>query len=76
MDSAASVGLTAGSYFSKRHFMTIEDSEEDLARAQQTTNRLALGAMATAALGAGSLTYGIAIGQEGRRFGGAVRGRW
>jgi len=73
---AASVGLTAGSYFSKRHFTTIEDSEEDLARAQQTTNRLALGAMATAALGAGSLTYGIAIGQEGRRFGGAVRGRW
>jgi len=73
---AASIGLTAGSYVSKRNFTTIEDSEEALARSQQTTNRLALGAFAAAALGAGSLTYGIAIGHEGRRFGGRLRGRW
>lgn len=71
---AASIGLTAGSYVSKRNFTTIEDSEEALAKSQQTTNRLALGAMIAAGLGAGSLTYGIAIGQDG--LGGRIRGRF
>lgn len=71
---AASIGLTAGSWVSKRNFTTIEDSEETLAKSQQATNRLALGAFTAAALGAGSLTYGIAIGQDG--WGGRLRGRF
>lgn len=71
---AVSLGLTAGSYASKRNFTTIQDSETNLAKSQQATNRLALGAFAAAALGAGSLTYGIAIGQDG--FQGGFRGRF
>lgn len=72
----ASVGLTVGSFISKQNFNTVRDSETRLRRSQQTTNRLALGAVAAAALGAGSLTYGIVISEDGRPMGGRIRVRF
>lgn len=73
---AGAVAMTFGSYLSQRNFTTIRGSETDLRKAQQGTNRLAVGAVAMAAVGAGALTYGIIIDDGGRPTGVRLRGRF
>lgn len=72
----AGIGLGVGSYLSKENFNEIRDSETKLAKSQRTTNRLALGAAAAVAVGAGTLTYGFMVSDGGQTVGGALRGRW
>ncbi|MFK7928522.1 MAG: hypothetical protein AB8H79_10045 [Myxococcota bacterium] len=71
----AGLALGVGSYVSKENFKTINDSEEKLAKSQRTTNRLALGAAAAIAVGAGTLSYGFIV-SDGGGVGGGLRGRW
>jgi hypothetical protein len=70
------IALYAGSAVSRSNFNDIRSSETDLRKSQQTTNRLALAALATAAIGAGSLTYGIVIDDAGNPIGGRIGGRF
>lgn len=71
-----SIVLYAGSAVSRSNFNDITDTEDNLRRSQQTTNRLVLAALGTAALGAGSLTYGIVIDDGGNPVGGRIGGRF
>lgn len=73
---AGGVALAVGSFVSRQNFATVRNSEDDLRRSQQATNRLALGAVAAAALGAGTMTYGIIIDDAGRPAGGRVQVRF
>jgi len=73
---AGGLGLYVGSYFSRRNFDTIRDSEDRLRKSQQTTNRLVLGSLAAIAVGAGTLTYGIIIDDAGNPIGPRVQVRF
>ena len=71
-----SIALYAGSAVSRGNFNKITDTEDNLRKSQQTTNRLVMAALATAAIGAGSLTYGIVIDDDGNPVGGRIGGRF
>ena len=53
--------MYGGAILSRQKFDGIEDSEDDLRRAQLTTNRLYLGSIALLAVGVGTTTWGIIL---------------
>lgn len=72
----AGAGVMYGLAITQRQkFDDIKDSEEDLRKAQQATNRLYLGSIAVLAAGAGTLTWGIILDGSGAPMP-AIRGRF
>jgi hypothetical protein len=67
--------MYAAAIASRQKFDKIDDSEDDLRKAQNATNRLYLGSIGVLAAGAGTMTWGIILDGSGNPMG-AIRGRF